>query len=81
MENSFSVDQFFHWANVDFKTVINFYKSCGYEMYRSKEIGAGNGCTRFKNKKGTIFVNIDKLSNNKCFIVVSGIELDCESDV
>jgi hypothetical protein len=81
MENSFSVDQFTHWANVDYRTVINFYKNCGYIMYKSKEIGAGNGCTRFKNKKGTIFVNIDKLTNNKCFIVISGIELDCESDV
>jgi hypothetical protein len=78
-DNSFSVNQFHHWTSLDFSKVIQFYKKSEYILYVDKEIGTG--CTRFKNKAGTIFVHIYKLPKNKCSITISGIDLDCNCDL
>jgi|LakMenEpi03Aug12_release.lakeMendotaPanAssembly.Ray.scaffolds.fasta_scaffold221322_1 hypothetical protein len=79
--NSYSVDQFTHWANVSDKTATQFYLNCGLTKYKTTDDFNGNNCIRLKNKSGTIFVQITKISSTKCMISISDIELSDETDV
>lgn len=77
-ENSYVVNDFTHWANVDVKTVTEFYKNCGFEEYKNTE--DGNKTIRLVNEDKSIFIQIQKLTNSKSFIVISTTELSDEDD-
>lgn len=77
-ENSYVVDEFTHWANVDVKTATEFYKSCGFEEYKNTE--DGNKTIRLVNENKSIFIQIQKLTNSKSFIVISTTALSDEDD-
>lgn len=77
-DNSYVVDDFTHWANVDVKTATEFYENCGFEEYKNNE--DGNKTIRLVNEDKSIFILIQKIATSKSYISFSNVEMSDETD-
>ncbi len=79
-KNSFKVTEFTHWAEVDKKTAIKFYKDLGLIQYKDADYSIET--VRFKNKEGTIYVMFCIDSKLKTIMItISRIQFVDECDV